>query len=554
MVVPGTTGVPAAEGTLKKLRRNTLLTFSGPSGPGSALCAGWGGLISAEVATPVSARNLDFATSWLFGGAALAGAAGLAAYYVGSRAEVGESSLTDLVVQSLGQGSWGLASQVTLGACATAALLGALDVGLRRAGQRRKLRFDGMGKRNVRETIEEVRHRVDECVQVGALEVSSMFDELVRGAALVSASDIHLTPGPTGLVATYRVHGVLHEVCSVPSEHGKRLVTRVKVLARLDPYARKPQDGRLTWETDGVRVEARVSSLPAEGGQRIVLRLVSGSRAVPELAELGFEPEITRGITEILSKPQGLLFVTGPVGSGKTTTLYSAMQQISQSRGGTTSLVTLEDPIELQLSFATQTQINAQVGMTFAQTLRSVLRQDPNVLMIGEIRDRETAEIAAQAGLTGHLLLTTVHADTAAGIFARLIEMDVEPFVLASAAAGSLSQRLVRTLCTNCRLPRAPEEWMLERLGRVGVVLGDADYFEPVGCEYCEGQGFAGRLPIAELLVPSNELRRAIHQRAPSAELHRLAVAEGMVPLLESGLQRARRGETSLGEVLRVAG
>jgi general secretion pathway protein E len=174
--------------------------------------------------------------------------------------------------------------------------------------------------------------------------------------------------------------------------------------------------------------------------------------------------------------------------------------------------------------------------------------------MIGEIRDRETAEIAAQAGLTGHLLLTTVHADTTAGIFARLIEMDVEPFILASAAAGSLSQRLVRTLCTNCRQVKTPEGLIAERLEKLGVTLDSADYYEPVGCEHCEGQGFTGRVPIAELLVLSTELRHAIHQRLPTAELHRLAVAEGMVPLLESGLLRAQRGETSLSEVLRVAG
>ncbi len=502
----------------------------------------------------MSDRLLDSATPWLFGGAATAGAAGLAAYFVGARADAGEASLSQLIEQSLGQGFWGVASQVTVGACVAAGVLGALDLWLARGVDRSRLQFDGIEKGNVRETIEEVRSRVQECVDAGATEVSSTFDEIVRGAMRVAASDIHLTPAPNGFVATYRVHGALHEVCTVPTEHGKRLATRVKVLARLDPYSRKPQDGRLTREVSGIRVEARVSTLPAEGGQRIVLRLVSGSRAVPLLGELGFEPDVANGLIEILSKPQGLLFVTGPVGSGKTTTLYSAMQHIAQSRGGTTSLVTLEDPIELQLAFATQTQINAQVGMTFAQTLRSVLRQDPNVLMIGEIRDRETAEIAAQAGLTGHLLLTTVHADTTAGIFARLIEMDVEPFILASAAAGSLSQRLVRTLCTNCRQVKAPEGLIAERLEKLGVTLDAADYYEPVGCEHCEGQGFTGRVPIAELLVLSSELRHAIHQRLPTAELHRLAVAEGMVPLLESGLLRARRGETSLSEVLRVAG
>ncbi len=503
----------------------------------------------------MTTRQLDAVTPWLLAGSATAALVGLGGYFVGASAAGGDApALASLASEWLGRGAWGLASGATIGVSVIAAALGVTDALMRRTAERRRLAFNGMESGGIRETIAEVKSRVAECVDAGPLEVSSAFDEIVRGAVRVQASDIHMSPGPEGLTTTYRVHGSLFEVCTVPADLGQRLVTRVKVLARLDPYARGPQDGRLTREVNGVRVEARVSSLLAEGGQRIVLRLVRGSLAVPDLNALGFEPEVGTKLTEMLSKPQGLVFVTGPVGSGKTTTLYSALQHISQVRGRTTSLVTLEDPVELQLPFATQTQINAQVRMTFAQTLRSVLRQDPNVLMIGEIRDRETAESAAQAGLTGHLLLTTVHAETAAGVFARLIEMDVEPFVLASAAIGSVSQRLVRTLCTSCRKLAEPEPLVRDRMARLGATLPEADYFVPTGCEYCEGLGFTGRAPIAELLVITPELRSAVHERVTTAELHRLAVEQGMVPLLQSGLARAARGETSLAEVLRVAG
>ncbi len=502
----------------------------------------------------MTARNLDRITPWLIAGAGAASAAGLAGYFIGLGSSADPEGLRALLSRSIAEGPWGVASSATLGFAALSLSLGVADTILRRVDDRRRLHFEGIQTGSVRETIAEVKLRVDECVAAGPLETSSAFDEILRGAIRVEASDIHMSPTPAGLSTTYRVQGSLHEVCLVPMELGKRLATRVKVLARLDPYARGPQDGRLVRELDGARVEARVSSLLAEGGQRIVLRLVSGSLGVPELAQLGFEPNVVESLTEMLKKPQGLLFVTGPVGSGKTTTLYSALQHIAKSRGRTTSLVTLEDPIELQLPFATQTQINAQMRMSFAQTLRSVLRQDPNVLMLGEIRDRETAEIAVQAGLTGHLLLTTLHAETSAGVFARLIEMDVEPFILASAAIGALSQRLVRTLCTSCRRPAAPDHALRERFERLGVTLGPGEYFEAVGCDYCEGLGFSGRAPIAELLVVSSELKQAVHERIPTTELQRLAMEQGMVPLVASGLTRAVRGETTLSEVLRVAG
>jgi general secretion pathway protein E len=406
-----------------------------------------------------------------------------------------------------------------------------------------------------RELIREVSRRVTADVSKADPDVVSAFDELLRGAAVLQASDLHVSPTPSGLKITYRIHGVLHDVATLERRVLPRLATRVKVLARLDPaQPGVPQDGRLVRTLAGSSIEARVSTLPTEIGERLVLRLVSGSQVIPSLESLGFPPALTGKLAELLSKPQGLLFVTGPVGSGKTTTLYAAMRHIAEHRGRTTHIVTLEDPIEVELPFATQTQMNAKAGMTFASTLRSVLRQDPNVLLVGEIRDRETAEIAMQAGLTGHFIVTTVHGEGAAGPFARLMEMQVEPFAVASATLGCLAQRLVRTLCTACRRPAEPEPELVERLTRLGHQLPDGTYYEPVGCAYCEGQGFAGRAPIGELLVVTPEVRQGVHQRRATSDLHQLAVAAGMVPMLSAGLERAARGETSLSELLRVAG
>ncbi|MBM4362173.1 MAG: type II/IV secretion system protein, partial [Deltaproteobacteria bacterium] len=392
---------------------------------------------------------------------------------------------------SLGAGAWGWVARGAVVSGALALCLRAVNAVLSRGPSATNVAYDRLHGVNVRERVREVQGRVTECLGRGKPDFIAAFDELVRGAIAVSASDIHMSPSQQGFRITYRVHGTLHEVLVAPLASAPRLTMRVKVLARLDTYVRGvPQDGRLVMTVDGVLVEARVSTLPTELGERIVLRFVRGALDVPDLETLGFSPGVLAGLRDLLARPQGILFLTAPVGSGKTTTLYAAMKHIAGSRGSTTSLVTLEDPIELELPFATQTQMHPKAGMTFAATLRSVLRQDPNVIMVGEIRDHETADIAMQAGLTGHLILTTVHGDSAAGPFARIIDMNVEPFVIASATLGCLSQRLVRTLCMHCRREAAPEPLVVERFARQGIVLPGGPFFEPVGCDYCEGLGF----------------------------------------------------------------
>ncbi len=413
--------------------------------------------------------------------------------------------------------------------------------------------FSAMSGSTLEEALGQTRDRVLKCTE-GEGNVVAMFDELLRGAVRTQSSDIHISPTHGSLRLTLRVEGTLHEVAEIPVELAPVLATRVKVMARLDTVAKTPQDGRLVTYLDGGAIEARVSTLPTENGERVVLRIVRGSREVFDLPSLTFAPDLEKRLESVLARPQGLIFVTGPVGSGKTTTLYACLKHIAKTRSKTTALVTLEDPIELELPFATQTQMNPKAGMNFASVLRSVLRQDPNVLMVGEIRDHETAEIAMQAGLTGHLILTTVHGNSAAGVFARLIDIGVEPFVLASATAGCLSQRLLRTLCTACHKETEPEPMIVDRFSQAAVVVPPGTYYESVGCDFCDGQGFVGRAPIAELLAMNEALRKAVHDRLPTTEIEAVAQAEGMTSLLRDGLRLARKGDTSLAEVLRVAG
>lgn len=420
--------------------------------------------------------------------------------------------------------------------------------------RRKSARIDA-SQASVQEVLERLRAELLQLGHSRSPDAVGIVEQLILAAAVLGASDIHLAPLSRGLTITIRVHGNLHTVDTLPSEASSLVCNRLKVMARLDLHVRStPQDGRLVLEVAGRTVEARISTLPTEGGERIVLRLVEGARSVPGLGSLGFTEEIVSGLSRLLSRPQGLLFVTGPVGSGKSSTLYATLAHISQTRGDTTSIVTLEDPIELRLPFAAQTQINTRAKMTFASGLRSALRQDPNVLMVGEIRDRETADIAMQASLTGHLLLTTVHADDATGPFARMIDMGIEPFLLANSVIGSLSQRLVRRLCPRCRRPFVPEDSMVERFRSFEIELGTHEYFEPGGCSACERQGFLGRIPIAELLQVDHHVRSEIHDGCSAEVIRRHAIERGMTPLMLAGTRLAQAGDTTLAEVLRVAG
>lgn len=493
---------------------------------------------------------------WVFG--VCCGAASLLTLWLATDASNLRSAsveLVGLVSELLAGGVWRWLAHALPVSGGLALVLGGLQRWGRSRAARSRQNYAGYGDVRMADLTREVSRRTLESLEANPPSVVSAFEEIMRGALSAGASDVHISPMPGSLRVTYRVVGSLYQAAELEPRWAQPFATRVKVLAGLETHVRKKsQDGRLVMVIEGSSLEARVSTLPTEAGERVVLRIVRGARGVPELASLDFSEGTRRGLVELLARPQGMLFVTGPVGSGKTTTLYSALKHLADTRGKTTSVVTLEDPIELELPFATQTQIHSRAGRNFANTLRSVLRQDPNVLMIGEIRDHETADIATQAGLTGHLILTTLHADSAAGPFARMIDMNIEPFVVASATVGCLSQRLVRTLCTACREAQAPEPALRARFEALGESVPEATYYVPVGCQFCEGEGYAGRAPICELLRMRPELRDAVIQCKPTGDIYRLARASGLVPLVADGLARAQRGETSLAEVLRVAG
>lgn len=384
--------------------------------------------------------------------------------------------------------------------------------------------------------------------------VAPLLDALVRGAGEQRASDIHMQPAAEFGTIALRVDGQLQQVLRVsPSVH-RGLMTRLKVVADLKTYVSdRSQDGQLRLSTEHGDLEGRVSLLPTRHGERAALRFVQAAHSLPPLEELGLPPSGAAALSRALGQSRGLVLLTGPTGSGKTTTIYTALARIHQDRGQAVHIATIEDPIERELPFVAQTQVQPERGLTFAGGLRSLLRQDPDVLMVGEIRDTETGKIAVQAGLTGHLILTSVHADCAAGVFNRLIDLDIEPFLVASASLIVVSQRLVRRLCPSCRRPVELTEVQSDELARLGVAPPPRLY-DASGCDACAGLGYRGRAGIFEVLTVTDRIREIIVQCVPTPTLHRVAIEEGTTPVLEHGLQRVGAGDASLADVLRVAG
>lgn len=406
----------------------------------------------------------------------------------------------------------------------------------------------------VQERLADLRGQLRGLAAAKAPDVVQFVERMLGGAVRVGASDVHLHPLDAGTEIAFRVQGILHEVLTFPREHHKQLVARLKVMARLTTFhTDRPQDGHFVLAAAGGNpVDFRVSLLPTNHGERAVLRVANIGLALPDLAALGIPAALLERYRAMLTRPQGIVFLTGPTGSGKTTTIYGSLAHIKRSRGETTQIATIEDPIELDVPFLTQTQVKPDAGLTFAAGLRSILRQDPNVIMVGEIRDGETAHIAVQAGLTGHQIVTTVHADSAAGVFNRLIEMGVEPFLLASASLACLSQRLVRALCVHCRVLEAPSSDARARLDQAGIT--DARLHAARGCGRCDNTGYLGRTAIYELLEVTPAIRELVNAKVPTPRIHDAAVAQGMTPLFRAGIERARSGATSLAEVLRVCG
>ena len=375
---------------------------------------------------------------------------------------------------------------------------------------------------------------------------------LVAHAVGMRASDIHIEANPDRIVQRLRIDGMLRDIDPPPAGLYDRIVSRIKVMAGLNIAERRlPQDGRFRMVVEGREIDLRISIVPTLHGESVVMRLLDRERAPLDPGELGFGLELREALLKLLALPSGMLLVTGPTGSGKTSTLYAALQ-ILNTRDR--KILTVEDPVEYQLPGANQIPVRPAIGLDFANILRSLLRQDPDVLLIGEIRDLETARIAAQASLTGHLLLSTLHTNDAASAVVRLLDMGLEDYLLASVLRGVLAQRLVRCLCRLCREAYPPPRPLIERFGLEALASGPPQLHRAVGCPACSGTGYRGRTAIAELLVIDERLQPLILGRADTPALVAAARGLGMVELQQDGLLKALAGITSLEEVLRVTG
>ena len=395
---------------------------------------------------------------------------------------------------------------------------------------------------------EQIQHLKDLASEAPVIRLVNL---MIARAVESRSSDIHIEPFENRLKVRYRVDGVLREVESPPSRLSAAVISRIKIMAKLNIAERRlPQDGRIQLRAQGKEIDLRVSTVPTLWGESVVMRILDKASVVLDFEVLGFGPRTLKRFLDILHLPHGILLVTGPTGSGKTTTLYTALQTLNTPER---KILTVEDPVEYQLEGINQIQAKPQINLTFANALRSIVRQDPDVIMIGEMRDLETAGIAVQSALTGHLVLSTLHTNDSAGSITRLLDMGVDDYLLTSTISGILAQRLVRLLCANCRqsypaLPELVEEMRLRRFseGR------DITLYKAIGCEQCGGTGYRGRAAIMEFLVMSDPLRRMVLKHADASDLQAEAQREGMDTMYEDGLRKAVAGLTTLEEVLRV--
>jgi general secretion pathway protein E len=366
------------------------------------------------------------------------------------------------------------------------------------------------------------------------------------------ASDIHIEPFEKDLKVRYRIDGILYDVESPPKKLKAAIISRVKIMAKLNIAERRlPQDGRIKLKVLGKDIDLRVSTLPTLYGESVVMRILDKSNSdLYDLRSLGFPEDSLRDLESLIRRPHGILLVTGPTGSGKTTTLYSALDTINLPDK---KIITIEDPVEYQMDGVNQIQVNPQIGLTFASGLRHIVRQDPDVIMIGEIRDLETAEIAIRAALTGHLVFSTLHTNDAPSAIARLVDMGAEDYLIASSLLGVLAQRLVRVICPHCRFEVFPVQEMLDEIGyRRGNGREPQAFYEGKGCERCANTGFIGRVGIYELMLMNDEIRKLTVGKADSGQIRKKGLESGMRSLRDDGWLKVRQGSTTISEVLRV--
>ena len=390
-------------------------------------------------------------------------------------------------------------------------------------------------------------HRIDE--MANDAPIVKFVNLILMQAVQDRASDIHFEPFEDEFKIRYRVDGALYEMTPPPKHLAMPITSRIKIMANLNISERRlPQDGRISLNVGGKQIDLRVSTLPTAFGESVVLRVLDRSAMNLELASLGLPEQIISNIRECINQPNGIFVVTGPTGSGKTTTLYSCLREINTPDS---KLLTVEDPVEFDIEGIMQVPVNEALGMTFSKALRAFLRQDPDIIMLGEMRDLETSQIAIQASLTGHLVLSTLHTNDASGAVTRLVDMGVEPFLISSTLLGVLAQRLVRTICKKCRTPFEPTENQLQMLNLSPHDLGDKSFYYGRGCSNCNDTGYRGRKGIFELLVINDPVRTLINDRAPTVVIRQKAVELGMVTIRNDGLRGIYDGIISVEEVLK---
>ncbi len=378
--------------------------------------------------------------------------------------------------------------------------------------------------------------------------VIKLVNLIIMKAIKEGASDIHIEPEEMDLKIRIRVDGILREIDSPPKHLQSAIISRIKIMANLDIAERRlPQDGRFSIKMEGKEVDVRTSCLPTIYGENVVLRLLDSTSALLGLDQLGFSKTMLPAYDKLITRPHGIILVTGPTGSGKTTTLYASLSKINTVEK---NIVTVEDPVEYKLPGIRQIQVETKIQFTFANGLRSILRQDPDIIMVGEIRDFETAEIAIQAALTGHLVFSTLHTNDAPGAVTRLIDMGLEPFLASSSLIGVLAQRLVRKICPECKEKYTPSKEALADIGLSGSEK--FEFYRGKGCDKCLTTGYKGRISIYELMIPDDKIRNAIVSKASSDEIRKLAITAGMVTLMEDGIDKIKQGITTVEEVLRV--
>ena len=376
--------------------------------------------------------------------------------------------------------------------------------------------------------------------------VVKLVNIMIQKAAKERASDIHVEPEEDCLRVRFRTDGILHEVTTLSTKLQGAVISRIKILAKMDiAESRKPQDGRMRLRLENRDLDIRVSTFPTVHGENVVMRLLDRSSVLMGLKELGFLEADRKAFKGLLQSPNGIILVTGPTGSGKTSTLYSALTTISSMEK---NIVTIEDPVEYELPLIRQTQVHPKAGITFANGLRGILRQDPDVIMVGEIRDKETADVAIQASLTGHLVFATLHTNDAPSALARLVDMGIEPFLVSSSLVGVLAQRLIRVICKKCREKYEPSKDVLKSLG----IKAGTTFYRGKGCAKCKDTGFSGRTVVVELLIVDKEIRMMVDAKSSADDIKRKAVEKGMTVLYDDALAKAKVGVTPLEEVLRV--